>query len=409
MIREFSRLAIKSLFAYRLRSLLTVLAITIGVAAIIVLVSLAQSGVATLKSGIEAIGGTRFILLFPDAPKRAARKTGNYTKGLTYADLQALKARIPTIERAAPIMPLGNDDKQLSIRRPGQAELHTDVIGADAAFLATYAMTLAAGRNLTPADLLDRSRICVLGHDLKKKLFGAVTALDHEVIMSNVRYRVVGVLNFTKMTGLNFGFHWNDFVLAPLTVLRPSGQIGMAAIISREMRHNGNLIDRANAILLKRHNDVDDFQFLDFSGMLKNFYAIFAGMLVVVGLITGTSIVIGGVGIMNIMLVAVEERRREIGLRKAVGASERAIMWQFLVEAIALGLLGAALGTAIGLSGAWIATVIGPQLKPEWVGVISYPAVALAILAAGSTGLCFGWLPARRAARLDPIDCLRHE
>lgn len=404
MLREFLRLALRTLRTYRLRSSLTVLAITIATSSIILLVSLAQSGLATLAKGIEEVGGTRFIMLWQDSPKKAANKQGNYQGGLKYSDAQALRSRIPYIERITGIY---NSEQNVPVRIPGRAEQKTDMVGADRLFLPSFAMKVLHGRNLDAADVADRARVAVVGVDLANKLFPGEEAVGKEIVLAGNRVRIVGSLDRVRRGGMSFGWDWNDVAIVPLTLLSPTGNITMAFMTSRDLKHNQALIDRANAILLKRHNDVDDFQFLDFGGMLKGFYMVFYAMILIVGLISGMSLVIGGVGIMNIMLVAVAERKREIGIRKAVGAGQGAILGQFLVESVVLSLSGAVVGTAIGLGLAHAANGILPLINKDWVGVISYPAVAMAVAAAAGTGLFFGWYPAREAAKLDPILCLR--
>jgi putative ABC transport system permease protein len=404
MLSEYLRLAVKTLRTNRLRSFLTVLSITIGVTAVILLTSLAQSGLATLIRGVEEVGGTRFIMLWPDAPKQAVGKGAHYLKGLTYQDAEVLK-RLPDVERATVL----HQNGRLDVRRPGMPERQTDLLGTDADFLAAFAYELAQGRNFTAADLTDRRRVALVGEDLAAKLFPGEEAVGKEIVLKNERFRIVGRLAYVAKSGMNMGFSWNDLALVPLTVLSPNGKVSMISMTSRDSARNGPLLDRANAILMHRHNGLDDFRFLDFGGLLKGFYAVFYGMILVVGLIAGMSLVIGGVGIMNIMLVAVAERRREIGLRKAVGAPQSAIMRQFLVEAVVLSLFGALIGAAIGISLASLAAMIGPMLNKGWVGIVSRPAIALAVLSSAGIGLFFGWYPARQAAKLDPILCLRSE
>ena len=406
MLKEYIRLALRTLRTYRLRSVLTVLAITIGVSSVILLVSLAQSGLATLSKGIEDLGGTRFIMLWEDSPKKAVKKLSNYTGGLRYSDAIAIKERIPGIASMTAIF---NGWNEVPARSPGMPEHKTDLIGTDDQFAKCYAMTLAAGRFLEPRDLEGQSRVCVLGFELAKALFPDEEAVGKEVMVDGRRYSVIGRMAFGKKGGMNFGFSWNDLAMVPISTVRPDGRIAMLSMTTDDPKRNLAIIDRANALLLKRHNDVDDFQFLDFGGMLKGFYMVFYAMIFIVGLIAGMSLLIGGVGIMNIMLVAVVERRREIGLRKSVGAPESAIMGQFLTESVMLSLLGAVVGTVVGLTLAWAGAEIGPLINKTWVGIISYPAVGLAVLAAAATGLFFGWYPALQAARLDPIVCLRSD
>lgn len=404
MLGEYLRLAFLTLRNHRLRSFLTVLSIAMGVTAVILLTSLAQSGLSTLVRGVEEVGGTRFIMLWPEKPSKAAGKGAHYLKGLTYQDAEALK-RLPDVARATVLHQGG----RLSVRRPGMAERQTDLIGTDPDFLDAFVFELAHGRNLTPIDLAEGRRVALVGDELAAKLFPGEEAVGKEIVLKDERFRIVGRLAYSAKSGMNFGFAWNDLAVVPLTVPSPTGKVSMITMTSADPARNGPLLDRANAILLHRHNGVDDFRFLDFGGLLKGFYAVFYGMILVVALIAVMSLVIGGVGIMNIMLVAVAERRREIGLRKAVGAPQSAIMRQFLVEAVVLSLFGALIGAAVGITLASLATVIGPMLNKSWVGIVSRPAIALAVLSSAGIGLFFGWYPARQAARLDPILCLRSE
>jgi putative ABC transport system permease protein len=404
MLGEYLRLAFKTLRTNRLRSFLTVLSITIGVTSVILLTSLAQSGLATLIRGVEEVGGTRFIMLWPDQPKRAASKSAHYLKGLTYEDAEVLKA-LPDVERGTVLHQAG----KVNVRRPGTSERQTDLVGTDQDFSKAFVYELASGRNLTSADLLDRRRVALVGDTLASKLFPGEEAVGKEIVLKDERYRIVGRLAYAAKSGMNFGFDWNDLALVPLTVVSPGGRVSTISLTSRDPDRNGPLLDRANALLMHRHNGLDDFRFLDFGGMLKGFYAVFYGMILVVGLIAGMSLVIGGVGIMNIMLVAVAERKREIGLRKAVGAPQSAIMRQFLVEAVVLSLFGAAIGAAVGIGLAQFAAWLGPVINKGWVGIVSQPAIAIAVLASAGIGLFFGWYPAKQAAKLDPILCLRSE
>lgn len=402
MLGEYLSLAFKTLNAYRMRSVLTVLSITIGVSAIILLTSIAQSGVASLSKGIEEIGGTRFILTFPEAPKKAARKAANYTKGLTQGDVQAL-SRLELLERLTASNTLNN----VAIRRPGASEVHADVIEGDPEFLPFYSLKLQKGRGLNDEDLREHRRVAVVGGELAEKLAPGEDILGKQIVIKGDRYRVVGHLVHTKKLGFNPGFDFSNLAIIPLP--QSNTQITTIAMTSRDAERNRELLDRANAILLHRHNQVDDFQFLDFAGILKGFYAVLFGMILVVGLISGMSLVIGGVGIMNIMLVAVSERRREIGLRKAVGATKATIRMQFLVESVVLSLFGASFGVVLGGGLAWIIAVVGTKINAGWVGVVSQPAILVAILASCAIGCFFGWYPAKQAAEQNPILCLRTE
>ena len=405
MLLEYVALAAATIRAQRLRAALTVLAIAIGVGAVILLTSLAQSGLATLVRGLEEMGGARVVLLWRDAPKEAANKEGNYLRGLTRADVQAIRERVPAIERLTAFSRGSN----ARWHRRGTADKATDVVHGDETFAPTWPLEIAAGRNLTAGDLARRERVAVIGDDLAQAAFPGEEAVGQELVINDQRYRVVGRVAHAAKGGMNFGFDWNHFALLPGTLARPGGDVDMAALVTTDKAANGRVIDLATALLRHRHNGLDDFQFLDFGNMLAGFFMVFTGVLVLVGVISGMSLVIGGVGIMNIMLVALTERKKEIGLRRAVGADRGAVMTQFLVEAVVLSLFGAVIGLVVGGGLAQALAWGVPLVYRDWVGVVSLPAVVLAVLSAASIGVFFGWYPARQAAQLDPIMSLRAE
>lgn len=403
MFSEYMRLSLDTLAANRLRSFLTVVAIAIGVCAVILLTSLARSGLATMTRGLEELGGARFILMWPDSPHKQFAKAANDTRGLNLGDIDALERGVPLIASITGF----KQKNDATVRRLGNADGHTALIWGDPRFVGTFAYKLAEGRGLTPEDLATRAHVAVLGDDVAKHLFPGESPVGQEVILQGDRYRVVGRFAHASKGGMSFGFEWNDMALAPLTIAQPDRAVDTVALQSRDKDRNTDLLDVANAILLARHNQVDDFRFLDFGGMLKNMYMVFYGMIVVVGLIAGMSLVIGGVGIMNIMLVAVVERKREIGIRRAIGATKAAIMTQFLIEATVLSLVGASFGLLAGGGLSELVATVVPSFYPDWVGLVDGPAAAVAVLAAAGTGVFFGWYPARQAAGLDPILCLR--
>ena len=218
--------------------------------------------------------------------------------------------------------------------------------------------------------------------------------------------RVVGVLGEVKRLGVRFGFDWNDFVLVPITMFGPRTQ-GAIIMVTTGAEHNDLAKRIAVAILKDRHHGVDDFQAFDFAVIMEQLDKIFSVMHLIAGLIAGVALLAGGIGVMNILLVSVSERVREIGVRKALGAPDRAIGLQFLFESALLSSLGGLLGALLGCAAALLSGPIIRTQTDAWVAVISFGAVAAALVASLVIGVFFGLVPARKASRLLVVDCLR--
>ncbi|HEY9722209.1 MAG TPA: ABC transporter permease [Oscillatoriaceae cyanobacterium] len=406
MFGDFLRLSLRQLWAHRLRSFLTVLSIMIGAGAIVAMTSLAQSGLDTLTQGIEAIGGTRFVWILPDSPKLGKNKRSNYVGGLTMGDRTAIA------QADAAYLDMIVADKRFYselVDADSGGNLVTTVLATEPQYFGAFKLPIGQGRALTAEDLAFGSRVAVIGSELAQKLFPHQAALGGEVRFRGDRYRVVGVLAPHRNQNVQLGYEWNRVVIIPVTAPAVGAGITEISLTVRQTGQSDRAIRIANAILQQRHHGVDDYQFLDFGGLLKNFFTAFAIMKLVVGLIASVALLIGGVGVMNIMLVAVNERMREIGLRKALGATRAVILRQFLIEAVVLSLFGSVLGVASGLGVAEGASAVISLINDSWVPSISLPAVGIALVASATVGLFFGWYPAKRAAELEPIACLRHE
>jgi putative ABC transport system permease protein len=405
MLFENLRLSLNQLWAHKLRSFLTVLSITIGAAAIVAMTSLAQSGLSTLTRGIEEIGGTRFIWIIPDEPKHAKDKRDNYVRKLTLGDRQALEAAIPTLESIVATFKFYN----APVAAEGRPEAITTVLATEPNYFSGYKMKLGSGRAIDATDMRLGRRVMVIGDDLRRKLFKDGSPLGKEMVFQGNRYEVVGVLAPNQKSGVRLGYNWDEIGIMPITAPGVGTDVEEISMTVKHTEDGDRAIRTANAILLHRHHGVDNFQFLDFGGLLKNFYMAFSIMKAVVGLIASVALLIGGVGVMNIMMVSVNERMREIGLRKALGATKGVILGQFLTEAVVLSIAGAGIGVGLGVGVTWAASAVITMLNPSWVSSFSYGAVAISVVASAAVGVFFGWYPAKRAAELEPIACLRHE
>lgn len=407
MLSTWISIAAKALAAHKFRSLLTIVSITIGAFAIVLMSSLAQSGLATLRQGVEEVGGGRMLLVAPDKPDRAAdRAATRVRRGFTRAEVERLLEGVPHIARHTLYATLGMKDVAADNGRQDR----TDIVAADSRFIEVYNMPVARGRAFTAEEDRDHARLCLAGPKLAGRLWDG-DPLGKVVTVGALRCRVIGVLADNDRFGIGMGFDWVDLLVAPLEAvaeLDPRAREEATILIHTEAPTANEIVKRTlNARLLHSHQGIDDFTFLDLSGQMAKFDGMFLIMQLIVGLIASVALVIGGVGVMNIMLVSVSERVREIGIRRALGATPGDISAQFLSEAVLLSAIGGLTGVLGGISVAVLASHLIHGALPGWIGEVSIPAVLAALTVSAGVGVAFGWVPARRAARLDPITAMR--
>ena len=403
---EYLRIAQKVLRSHKFRSLLTVLSITVGAFSIVVMSSLAESGLATISRGIEDLGGARLIDVGGKVPERAENKRASYAGGITVADRDLLFSRLPHVIERSLFSVVGRREV---IGDTGMSS-RTDVIGADAGFLTLFKMRLATGRGFTDDENRQHGKVCVVGNKLAMTHWNG-DALGRWLNVSGLRCHVIGQLADQDRWGINFGFDWQDLVVMPYDTLADvdaSTRLGADILVKTDDQNSNEVVKRIiNALLVERHHGVDDFELFDFSRFMDKFHSFFNVLEMIVGLIAGIALLVGGVGVMNMMLVSVSERVREIGIRKALGASPRDIGAQFLWEAIVLSASGGIVGVLGGVAGAIGSARLIRHFRPSWVGVVADRAVVTALVVSVGVGLVFGWFPARRAARLDAIQAIR--
>lgn len=397
--------AVRALAAHRFRSLLTVSSITLGAFSIVLMSSLAGSGLTTLIRDVEELGGARILIFAPKKPEREAARAAE-ARPLSVHDRDHLAEALPHVEA----MTLYTSLDRQEVQTAEGVRARADVVAADAGFSSALGLVLARGRFLSADDERLHARVCVVAHQLAQTLWGG-DAVGRWLVVDGARYLVVGQLAPLSHWDIDFGFEWNEFVAVPFLTAadaRPEVIAGAALQVrTTDVRHNDLVKRVANAVLVARRGDVDDFQIWDFNAFMAKFHQLFALMELVVGLLASVALVVGGIGVMNMMLVGVSERTREIGLRKALGADPRAISRQFLVEAVALSGSGGGLGVVTGVLAALGANRVIHHLQPLWVGEISLGAVSVALLASLGIGVGFGYFPARAASRLDPVVALR--
>ena len=400
-ILETIRVALQSIIANLLRSSLTMLGIIIGVAAVITMVAL---GTGAQRAVDEQIGqlGTRVLSVM--AGQRFWRGVASANRAsLTVDDYEALERDAPLLE----VVPELGGGTQIKY---GSQTLFHDVIGTTVNYPDVHSVTLAAGSMFTARDIAIRRRVAVLGSEIPDNLDMAPQHLIGQTLTINrIPFEVIGVL---KEVGERVGPEPDDQIFVPLTTaeLRLFGQDrlrSMTARVADEISLEMGMVE-IERVLRREHKirpgEDNDFMILNrqqFLDMAQASTEIFAFLL---ASIAGVSLLVGGIGIMNIMLVSVTERTREIGVRKALGATRFNILMQFVIEALTIGALGGLLGIALGAAGAWALVEFA-----NWNVFIAADAVLLAVLFSVGVGLFFGIWPARRAAQLDPIEALRHD
>ena len=379
---------------------------TFGAFSIVLMSSLAESGLSTLARGLEDLGGARLIDIQVKSPERAEAKRSSYTRGMTVADRDLLFTALPHVVERSMFATLWRHD----VVGDSGVLSRTDLVASDGGFLDLFRMRLAKGRAFTEDENRHHAKVCVVGHKLAEKVWGG-DAVGKWLSVDGLRCHVVGQLADQDRWGINFGFDWLDLVVVPLDTLGdidPRAPLGAEILFKTDDASSNVAVKRIiNALLVERHHGVDDFEIFDFAGLMEKFHQIFTTMNVIVGFIAGIALLVGGIGVMNMMLVSVSERVREIGIRKALGANPRDIGAQFLCEAVVLAGSGGLIGVTGGVLAALATGAILKHFKPMWVGVVAQNAVITALCVSVGVGLVFGYFPARRAGRLDAIQAMR--
>jgi putative ABC transport system permease protein len=402
------RMAASALAANRGRSILTVLSITIGAFAIVLMTSLAESGLKTLTKGIEDLGGARIIMVFPKRPERGENKQYAYTPGMTLADRDRTFDGIPHVAGVSMYSSLGHQE----VMAESGLRVTTSVIASDTRFFSVFNMRMARGRIFTDEENHARETSCIVGPAVAAKIGPTPNEpLGRFLSVGSLRCRITGVFADNERFGVHFGFDWNDLVVVPSETmgdLDPRVLAGALMLVQTDAVSANPLVVRLiNARLSARHPGVDDFTIVDFSGFMESWQGVERAMELIVAVLAGIALFVGGVGVMNMMLVAVSERVKEIGIRKALGARPRAIGVQFLTEAVLLSTLGGGTGVALGLGVSVLASLLIARAVTTWQLSLAPWAAVSALVVTALIGIGFGWLPAKKAAALDPVEAMR--
>jgi putative ABC transport system permease protein len=410
-LAESFRVALRALGANKLRSALTMLGIVIGVAAVIALMAAGQGVQVFVTEQFQGIG-SNLLFVLPNVGQNTRFGGTTSLRSLTMGDVRALSdpLRLPDVARVAPQI-----DRNGTVSAGGR-QTFTTIQGVTPEFVAVRKWRPAMGEFITPQDVEGRSRVAVLGKTVVETLFpDNPVPLGETVRINNVPFRVVGVM---EEKGGTFTDQDNT-VFVPLTTAQsrlfsmraPNGEYRVSYILVEAISEDrmDAAAEQIRVVLRERHRiafeDEDDFIVLSQADLIQTFGNITGVLTVFLGAIAGISLLVGGIGIMNIMLVSVTERTREIGLRKAVGARRHDILVQFLMEAVTLALAGGLVGIGIGFAGAQVISALVEGFR----SVVTPQAVLLATLVSAAVGLASGLYPAWRASRLNPIDALRYE
>jgi putative ABC transport system permease protein len=399
---ESLKMAAKTLTANRLRSGLTMLGIVIGNASVIMMVGVGEGAQKYVSEQIEGLGPN--VLFVVPGSQETQRATFNVPKTLVLSDAEAIVEQVAAVDDVAPEY----NDRGLITR--GNRTANATIVGTTPGFTAVRNFTVNRGRFFTDLDMRRSNPVVVLGPDLADRLMDNRDPIGQQIRLKNVSFQVIGVLD---EKGSNLGLNYDDAAIVPISTManRLVGRTSPYGIeltyisLSVESEDQMDAAEFQIANLLRlRHKIVgeDDFTINSQQDLLEVTGTITNALTIMLAAIAGISLLVGGIGIMNIMLVSVRERTQEIGLRKAIGASQQDILTQFMIEAVILSAAGGLIGTGLGISGAILIGVVSP-FQPG----ISVPAAAVAVIVSGGIGLFFGVVPARQAAKLDPIVALR--
>jgi putative ABC transport system permease protein len=410
---ESLRIAVQGILANRLRSLLTMLGVMIGVAAVIILVAVGTGSSAAVQSQLQALG-TNVLTVFQSrggfgpfggGGGRSTTGTQSRTSQLTMKDVQALRKpeNAPDLKSINPVV-----NAQVTATFEGATYQPSQFIGTSPGYFEAENWQLASGRLLTDADVNNRSPVVVVGATVVENLFGAgANPVGRTIAINGVQFQIVGVLASKGNQGLQ---NQDDVGIAPISTVQNTltgvnGSLSQIVTEAKSSKVTSQAEAEITSTLLSTHkitNNEPDFRVLNQASFIAASNASHRTFTVLLGAVAAISLLVGGIGVMNIMLVTVTERTREIGIRKAIGARRVHIIGQFMVEAVLLSMIGGLIGVGAGIVGSRF-TIIG--IHP----VIAPYSVVLAFCVSAAVGLVFGIYPAARAAALRPIEALRYE
>jgi putative ABC transport system permease protein len=405
-LKMIIRVAFRALIRNKMRAALTMLGIIIGVSAVIAMVSIGQGASASVQAQIESIG-TNLLFLSAGAQNVGGVRSGTGDTGtntLTVEDLEAIRREVPSVSMVTPTV---NARSQLVF---GNMNWNTSVQGVSEQYPEVRKWNVQTGSFFAESDVRTAGRVIVIGQTIAENLFPGTDAVGQTLRVSSLPFRVVGVM--ARKGQDQQGRDQDDIAFAPYTTVQkkilgsPRLQIAYISAVSQDATYTAQ--QQITDLLRQRHklgaNEDNDFTVRNMSDIAEAANETNSTMTILLACIASVSLLVGGIGIMNIMLVSVTERTREIGIRMAIGARSSAVRTQFLIESIVLSLTGGSIGIVLGI----LISILIPKLV-GWPTLISSLAIVGSVFFSAAVGIFFGYYPARKAAALDPIEALRYE
>ena len=398
------KIALNALKRNKFRAFLTMLGIIIGVASVIVMLAIGNGSKKSIQDTMSSMG-TNLIFAMPGAEQKGGVRMGNSdAKSMKLSDIDAIAKDCPAISDVSP-----------EVRSSGQAVVGnqnwpTTIYGVNNKYFNIKKYTIGQGRTFTDIEIQTYAKVCLVGQTIVENLFGKTDPIGQTIRYKNIPLLIIGVLGEKGENGM--GQDQDDLIMAPFTTVQKRilaiTHIQSIAASAASEDQNAVAIEQMTASLRASHKlkatDEDDFQVRSQAEMVQTFSSISNILTLLLGAISGISLLVGGIGIMNIMYVSVTERTREIGLRLSVGGRGSDILLQFLIESILLSVFGGIIGISFGFLAAQLMASI-----MNWPVVITTLSVVMSFFVCSAIGIFFGWYPARKAASLNPIDALRYE